>query len=368
MQLTERARGWDPATFLLCAYAVAIVALPTDVGIDTGFMVVTPARILLALGILVLLRVAMRVRRPTEALPGRWLTFSWVAVLALATATTASAFDRPGLARLGSMALEGAGVFWLGWWVTRRSPILIQTVLVGVTAAVAAIAGTLALIGQQYQAVLFGTGDLGGIPLRIGSPGSIIRCSPVLCGVAGRGWRAGTGPGDDDAWPRALVGMARVDAHRPGRRNDGQPIRVHRRPGGSRDHAAGRSPAPSWSDRSRRHRRPGRDVLHRTRWLAGRHGAGTTADSPRRSRRRPASRPLPGQRRARRPHRRPSRLRCRKQNCCAARPPPEWRPSEPRWPRYGNARHSVGASSLRNESSPPSSGVQTSLTTRTWSS
>ncbi len=163
MHLRDGSRGWSPTAILLCAYAFAIVALPTNVGIDTAFMVLTPARMILVLGILAAAREALPERRTAAVLPGLWLTIGWLLVLVLAAATTARAPDHPGIARLGSMALEGAGVFWLGWWVTRRSPTRIQAALVGVTAVVAAAATAMALVGLQYQAVLFGSGDLVGL-------------------------------------------------------------------------------------------------------------------------------------------------------------------------------------------------------------
>ena len=145
-----------------CAYAAALIALPTTWGIDVGFMVVTPARVLLVLAIVATLAEVAPARHQTEVDPGRWLMIAWVVFLSLAAATTLES-GSPRDRALGSKILEGAGVFWVAWWACRRSPILLQSVLVATTALMAALTTGMAIIGLEYQAVLFGSDSLGDI-------------------------------------------------------------------------------------------------------------------------------------------------------------------------------------------------------------
>ena len=57
-------------TTLLCGYVAFLVALPTDVGFDVGWMVVTPARLLLVSALLAALSSAVFEHRGGPVLPG----------------------------------------------------------------------------------------------------------------------------------------------------------------------------------------------------------------------------------------------------------------------------------------------------------
>jgi hypothetical protein len=152
---------WRPATVLLCGYIAALIALPSDLGVDVGWLVVTPARIFLALGILAAIGEVLNGRRLDVVSPGRWVTIGWAVFLALAAASALVSTTGGGLSRLGSMVLEGAGVFWLAWWVARRSPTFVQAAIVGASTVVASVATVLATAGLRYDSILRGTSIAG---------------------------------------------------------------------------------------------------------------------------------------------------------------------------------------------------------------
>ena len=153
---------WRPATVLLCGYIAALIALPSDLGVDVGWLVVTPARMFLALGILAAIGEVLNGRRLDVVSPGRWVTIGWAVFLALAAASALVSATGGGLSRLGSMVLEGAGVFWLAWWVARRSPGLVQVAIVGASSVVASVATVLATAGLRYDSILRGTSSIAG--------------------------------------------------------------------------------------------------------------------------------------------------------------------------------------------------------------
>ena len=152
---------WRPATVLLCGYIAALIALPSDLGVDVGWLVVTPARMFLALGILAAIGEVLNGRRLDVVSPGRWVTIGWAVFLALAAASALVSATGGGLSRLGSMVLEGAGVFWLAWWVARRSPTFVQAAIVGASGVVASVATVLATAGLRYDSILRGTSIAG---------------------------------------------------------------------------------------------------------------------------------------------------------------------------------------------------------------
>jgi hypothetical protein len=161
MQLDRVQAHWSPATVLLCAYATALVALPSTLGIEMGVLVVTPARVLLVLGLMAAIAEVIRGRRLGVAPPGRWLVISWTGFLCLAAGSTAISTAGGGLSRFGSMVIEGAGVFWLAWWVARRAPRLVQGAIVAASSLVALIATLLAIIGLRYDTILSATSSVG---------------------------------------------------------------------------------------------------------------------------------------------------------------------------------------------------------------
>lgn len=156
MELNVDRRRPNAAALLLYGYVVCLVALPTHVGINLGWAVVTPARVLLVAGLAAALMETVASRRVRTSIPGPWIVASWACFLVLAAASTFTGEAGGRVARLGSMALEGAGVFWLVWWVSRSKPVLSQAVMVGSTAVVAALSTGMAAMGSTYQATIFG--------------------------------------------------------------------------------------------------------------------------------------------------------------------------------------------------------------------
>ena len=161
MQLSGAQPRWRASTVLLCGYIAALIALPSDFGVDVGWLVVTPARLFLVLGFLAAIGEVLNGRRIDVVFPGRWVTIGWAVFLALAAASALVSTTEGGLSRLGSMVLEGAGVFWLAWWVARRSPGLVQVAIVGASSVVASVATVLAIAGLRYDSILRGTSIAG---------------------------------------------------------------------------------------------------------------------------------------------------------------------------------------------------------------
>jgi O-Antigen ligase len=162
MQLSGSQPRWRPATVLLYGYIAALIALPSDLGVDVGWLVLTPARLFLVLGILAAIGEVLNGRRLDVVSPGRWVTIGWAVFLALAAASALISATGGGLSRLGSMVLEGAGVFWLAWWVARQSPRFVQIAIVGASTVVASVATVLATAGLRYDSILRGTSSIAG--------------------------------------------------------------------------------------------------------------------------------------------------------------------------------------------------------------
>ena len=142
---------------LFAGYVTTLIALPSDVGIATPWAVLSVSRIFLVVGIAVGLVEAARAGGGPALVPGRAVVLAWLVFLVAAGASTALGAFGSAWARLGSLALEGAGAFWLSWHVAREWPIRAQAIVVSVSAFVALLATVLATLGYRYDAVLGAT-------------------------------------------------------------------------------------------------------------------------------------------------------------------------------------------------------------------
>lgn len=153
--MRSRDRNWAPASVLFAGYVTTLVALPSDVGIATPWAVLSASRILLVVGIAVGLVEATRAGKRAALVPSRALMLAWFAFLIAAGASSAFGAFGSAWARLGSLALEGAGASWLSWHVARGWPVRAQSILVSVSAVVVLVTMSLAAFGYRYGA-LFG--------------------------------------------------------------------------------------------------------------------------------------------------------------------------------------------------------------------
>lgn len=159
------------AEALLIGYLIVLLTVPSAVGVSALGIVISPARVLLALALgiggVAAARVLWRSSRSGLTRPAGTAVLigvGWVALLGLATGTTLLHPSEKGIARLLSMAIEGGGVFWLGWWLMRRQRTarIVRGTLVGASVLVAALSMGLMAFGLQYNAALE---SLVGLPL-----------------------------------------------------------------------------------------------------------------------------------------------------------------------------------------------------------
>lgn len=138
---------------LMAAYAATLIAVPASIGIEIAGSVVTPARLLLAaLALAYLVDSSMNHQRPRlDAIAVTWIVF-----LAAGAVTTLGHFEAEGVARLGSMAVEGAGLFFIARRVGsgNRSRAIVLQAWVYSTALVSLASAVLLTVGMQYEEAL----------------------------------------------------------------------------------------------------------------------------------------------------------------------------------------------------------------------
>lgn len=158
---------------LLSVYAAALLAIPTGVGLDLGFAVLSPARLVLGLAGLAAIAEFRRSNASGWIRTVVWNGLAWAVFLAAAGVSTALNPSGPGLSRLTSLAIEGAGVFYLSLFVCSRAVDRrrLTLVIVGTTVVVAGATIALAALGFRYEAIVAGavTGQMDvSAPMRFG--------------------------------------------------------------------------------------------------------------------------------------------------------------------------------------------------------
>lgn len=153
---TLRARSVPPSLALLLLYAVTLVSIPSDVGLATGVVKVSPARLVLVLALIVTIIERFRAGGHGGRPFPRKIGIAWAAYLAASLVTTALHPSIAGATRLGSYMLEGFAVMWVVWeavWDHAASR-LVERALVITSVVVAGASTGLALIGQRYDVIV----------------------------------------------------------------------------------------------------------------------------------------------------------------------------------------------------------------------
>lgn len=158
---------------LLSVYAAALIAIPTGIGFDLGFAVLSPARIALCLAGLAAILEFRKSNVSGWIRPVLHHGLAWAVFLGAAGISTALNPSSPGLSRLASLVIEGAGVFYLSFLVCRRAADRrrLTLVILGTTIIVAGATIALAALDLRYEAVIArvvtGQADVS-VPMRFG--------------------------------------------------------------------------------------------------------------------------------------------------------------------------------------------------------
>jgi hypothetical protein len=154
----ERSQVLPVIRALLVLYTVALLALPSNVGVDTGLFVLSPARFFLTLALTAALVEGLRsgVWGPP---PPRAVSLSWLCFIGAATVSSLLNPSSDGILRVGSMVVEGPLLFWLVWRLAQqpgRGGLLLETAVIVATVSVAVITTLLPLTGYRYDAIVHG--------------------------------------------------------------------------------------------------------------------------------------------------------------------------------------------------------------------
>jgi hypothetical protein len=148
-------RAISPATLLLCVYVAALIVFPADFGIRLLGVVLSPARI--ALAVLVVFSVATRtlslevIRSERKS-----VRIGWVAFLTSALVTVLVEPSPGAVPRVLSLAAEGAVVYFATRAVARDSASMKLVVMVAIlaTLTVAVVSVVAGALGLRYDSVL----------------------------------------------------------------------------------------------------------------------------------------------------------------------------------------------------------------------
>lgn len=140
----------------LLGYVVCLFAFPSSFGLTTPWFVLSPARLVLGMALVSALLDAGRVWRSERVIPWWPIVVGWL--LFLGTASVSALLNRTdgGTARLASLVVEGAGTFWLVWWVGHRRPVFVHASLVATTCAIALITLAMSVVGFRYDLIFHG--------------------------------------------------------------------------------------------------------------------------------------------------------------------------------------------------------------------
>ncbi len=168
-------RAWRPSLqeWLFLGYLVAAVAMPSNLGIELGVGVISPARaVLIGWLVVALLRTASL---GNASLPPRRLLLPWAFLLLSAAASTLAGINPDGINRWMAWVMEGAVVFLLTY--TTATSIALRraaaAVLVTSTAIVGVSTLAAAAVGLRYETIL---------ALAI-SPDAVTQTEPVRLGI-----------------------------------------------------------------------------------------------------------------------------------------------------------------------------------------
>ncbi len=139
---------------LLAIYAVALLAIPSDIGLHLGALVLSPSRIVLT--VLAVLVVADRSLFEGLRSAPRTILLAWLAFLACAAVTTLLNPSSQAVARYGSLVVEGLVLWAVVWCVARdaRGSRVLQFTIVVTTAFVAGATLLLSWLGLAYGDVI----------------------------------------------------------------------------------------------------------------------------------------------------------------------------------------------------------------------
>ena len=135
---------------LLLAYAVALLAIPSNVGLQIGTFVLSPARIVLGLLIVVVLWDGHLIGAVRDA--PRAVLLGWALFLITAATTTVLYHSSQAISRFGSLVIEGGALYVAAWYFARRdrSSGALQVAVIATTTIVAGTTLLLAVFGVQY--------------------------------------------------------------------------------------------------------------------------------------------------------------------------------------------------------------------------
>lgn len=136
-------------------FIVAELMLPTNVGVNTGSFLLTPARLAIAAALLIVL-IGTLFGRGAPPLPDRRFMVPWSIYLGAVLGSLVLHWSSAGAARFGSLVLEGPVLFVLVWGVARhgRAASQLESTIIGATIATAALTIFLAWIGLRYDEVV----------------------------------------------------------------------------------------------------------------------------------------------------------------------------------------------------------------------
>lgn len=157
------------AVWLMSAYIVALLALPVDVGVPVGDVVLTPARLVLMLAVAVALVQWRSVLAALRRVP--WLIWAgWVTFLGASLVTAVAVPSLASWGRFGSMVAEGVVVFALVCTAASSENGLRSLVAVfGATMVAVALAALgFAALGLRYDSVV--SGLAGSVPADVNLP------------------------------------------------------------------------------------------------------------------------------------------------------------------------------------------------------
>jgi hypothetical protein len=154
-------RSWPLSLVLLVVYVVTLVSLPSDVGISTGLVLLSPARLALGLALVAAGVEHYRARGADPRGLPRFLLIAWFAYLGAVLVTTATNPSTAGAARLGSLFVEGLAVVWLVVHVARNrwAGHVVERAVVVTTVVVATASTSLAFLGRPYDVLVHSLQD-----------------------------------------------------------------------------------------------------------------------------------------------------------------------------------------------------------------
>jgi O-antigen ligase len=166
----DRPMPWSGA--LLAAYAATLIAIPPDVGVRLAGFVLSPARALLLVAVAVALVEVARDPDRRRPVPPRIVLVAWLLFLTAFGVSTLVNGVPGGIARFGSLVVEGIVLWLLAWHVAMRAGAdRIATAIAAASVGVAVLSTVLALTGQRYDVIvrtLAGSPAVEEMPLRFG--------------------------------------------------------------------------------------------------------------------------------------------------------------------------------------------------------